>query len=339
MSLMNRIDIIYLLFKHKDDFNINNLLNKDDSTNGFIFETLFQILVIFKCINGINYTSIYDGQLHTLNEIFSIKDFFDKPLHQGNNASDLTIKDSETFIAFSVKYKNKFISDLSGVSKIKAAFEKYDFKNWKIGLVVKDKKLVNPDRKLDLVEKDNHENVIKNKLLFDLADIIKGVNYFNEKYSSIDQINNFIINKRTQLILKVHQQMFYLLLIKTNGNCCLSNKPRSGKSIIILKYSNYCLQNGMKKILIITAVKGTIDDFKKALNKYTDFENVNYDDQENFKNIDKLFNGIVFCTIQYLKTDYKKKEQLDSLNFDLIFFDECHLGGTTNKTKELLNLI
>lgn len=333
---MKRIDILAELVNKTC---LDELLQREQF--GDIYETIFQILVTLKCIPGIVYTEIYDGELHKLVKVTNFNKLLDIPLHQGGNASDFTIKNGEMTIAFSVKYKNRFVSDHSGVAKIKAAFEKYNYENYKIGLVVKDRSLVNPERKSDQVERDNHEKVIQDNLLFDLDDIKKGLTYFYNRFEgfTVQQIIecfNESFFPRQQLVLKIHQNMELLKLIKyTNQLQLLHNKPRSGKSIILLKFAEHLLKNGSKRVLIITSVKATIDSFIKLLDCYTDFINIKYNTQEDFKIIDTSFCGIVFCTIQYLKVN-DKKEYLNRLQFDYIFFDECHIGGITDLTKQLL---
>ena len=48
----------------------------DERRQGWIFETLCQILIILKCIENINYTEIYDGQLQNLKQIKNINTWF-----------------------------------------------------------------------------------------------------------------------------------------------------------------------------------------------------------------------------------------------------------------------
>ena len=340
-SKINRIDILYMLFElrnRQSDDPLSLILDKDASTNGKIYETIFIILVLFKCIPGINYTKIYDGTLDKMKEIVSIKKFLNKPLSQGNNICDLIINNNETIIAFSVKYR-PFDSRNSDIEIIENEINNYSISNWKIGFVTKDKNSIVISRIHSESSKRNFLKIMNDNLLFDVSDIKIGIKHFYEKFKSIEEIDSFIINKRKQLILKVHQAMFIKLLIESDGDCCLSNKPRSGKSIIILKYVEHLLKGGIKnKILILTSIKGTIDSFKNDLDTYTDFEGIYYDDQDNFKNIDNLFHGIFFSTIQFFKTDSKKLSDLKKINFDLIVFDECHLGGTTIKSKKILKV-
>jgi hypothetical protein len=120
----------------------------------------------------------------------------------------------------------------------------------------------------------------------------------------------------------------------------ISHKPRSGKSITILNICNWLLQNGHKKILIMTSVPSTIDSFINDLNLFIDFKDIKYKKQDEFNNVHNEFNGIIFCSVQYLKVDpIKKKKYLKNINFDTMIIDECHMGSSTEKTQtEILNV-
>ena len=83
---------------------------------------------------------------------------------------------------------------------------------------------------------------------------------------------------------------------------CLNHKPRSGKTIIMLLYAMYLLENGHKRVLIMTSVPETIDSFIEELNKYYEFKDINYKEQTEFMEVDEDYTGIVFCSVQYLKT-------------------------------------
>ena len=104
------------------------------------------------------------------------------------------------------------------------------------------------------------------------------------------------------------------------------------------KYILKNLQNGSKKILIMTAVPDTIISFKDTLNKYIEFDGIKYIQQGDFitKTSTKTSTkyNIVFCSLQYFKAGDKaaKKQALIDHNFDAIIMDECHLGGAMSCT-------
>ena len=329
----------------------------DERRQGWIFETLCQILIILKCIENINYTEIYDGQLQNLKEIKNITNLLKVKVDGGgNNIVDMVIKQESTLILFTIKYKKKYSE--TDVSKIDNTITKQNITNdYKIGLFVKDNEVViNHKYKNKLnIDKQIHDKIIENGLLFDEKNIIKALDVFCQRFSNntldinefIDFINaEYLLSPRHQLIKKLHQKMTEIKFIKsfmTNKHkmWCIAHKPRSGKSITMLLLCKYLLENGYKKILIMTSVPATINSFINDLEKYIDFKNINFKLQEEFDTIDETFNGIVFCSVQYLKIDgkSKKKELLKKMGFDAIITDEAHQGSSTDKTKtEILDI-
>lgn len=132
--------------------------------------------------------------------------------------------------------------------------------------------------------------------------------------------------------------MKFILNIKQKLHL-ISHKPRSGKSITILNICKYLLENGTNKILIMTSVPATIKSFIDDLDKYIDFKDIKYKCQEEFKNIEDNFKGIVFCSVQYLKTGAnKKKAYLKNIGFNVMVIDECHMGSTKNTENNILNV-
>ena len=336
----------------------------DERRQGWLFETLCQILIILKCIENINYTEIYDGQLQNLKQMKNINSLLKVKVDGGgNNIVDMAIKQGTTFVLFTIKYKNKYSE--TDVSKIDNTITKQNITDdYKIGLVVKDKEVVIKHKyknKLN-IDKQIHDKIIENDLLFDEKDVIKGLDVFCQRFSNhsqpsashvlsidgfIDFINaEYLLSPRQQLTKKLHQKMTELKFIKsflTNKHkmWCIAHKPRSGKSITMLLICKYLLEHGYKKILIMTSVPATINSFMNDLEKYIDFKNINYKLQEEFDTIDETFNGVVFCSVQYLKIDgkSKKKDLLKKMGFDAIITDEAHQGSSTDKTKtEILDL-
>ena len=328
----------------------------DERRQGWIFETLCQILIILKCIENINYTEIYDGQLQNLKKIKNITSLLKVKVDGGgNNIVDMAIKEGTTLVLFTIKYKNKYSE--TDVSKIDNTITKQNITDdYKIGLVVKDKEVVIKHKyknKLN-IDKQIHDKIIENGLLFDEKDIIKALDVFCQRFTNVLSIDEFIdfinaeylLSPRQQLTKKLHQKMTEIKFVKsflTNKHkmWCIAHKPRSGKSITMLLICKYLLEQGYKKILIMTSVPATINSFMNDLEKYIDFKNINYKLQEEFDTIDETFNGIVFCSVQYLKIDgkSKKKDLLKKMGFDAIITDEAHQGSSTDKTKtEILDV-
>jgi len=329
----------------------------DERRQGWIFETLCQILICLKCMENINYTEIYYGQLQNLKQIKNIKSLLKVKVDGGgNNIIDMAIKKETTLVLLTIKYKNKYSE--TDVSKIDNTITKQNITDdYKIGLVVKDKEVVIKHKyknKLN-IDKQIHDKIIENGLLFDKKDIIKALDVFCQRFTNVLSIDEFIdfinaeylLSPRQQLTKKLHQKMTEIKFVKSflenkHKMWCIAHKPRSGKSITILLICKYLLEHGYKKILIMTSVPATINSFMNDLEKYIDFKNINYKLQEEFDTTDDTFNGIVFCSVQYLKIDGKsktKKELLKKMGFDAIITDEAHQGSSTDKTKtEILDV-
>jgi len=322
----------------------------DERKQGFIFESLCQILIILKCIISLNYTEVCYGTMENLKKMTTVNHLLKTKIEGGgNNISDITIKHNDTVMPFSIKYKNKYGE--TDVSKIDNTIKSHSlFSVYNIGLFVKDKNLIKNHKyknKLN-IDKQLHDTIIKNGLLFDSEDIINALNVFCDRFEHNDlTVNDFIdfidceylCSPREQLRKKLHQQMTKLKFIrslkKNNKMWCISHKPRSGKSITILSICKYLLEKtGVSKILIITSVPSTIASFIDDLDKYIDFKDIHYYSQEQFDDIPDGFNGLVFCSTQYLKVNGTvKQESLKRIGFEAIIIDEAHQGSCTEMTQ------
>ena len=328
---------------------------------GWIYESLFQILVVLKCIEGISYTYICDGQLQNLIGMKNIIPLMKTKVEGGgNNIIDLAIKYNDTTIVFTVKYKNKYCE--TDVCKIHNTITSQQLlgKVFKIAVLVKDKKYIENHKYKNEknIDKEILDRIRKDGLLFDEADIIRGLDVFCNRFSDnvmdiddfVEHINSEYLNcPRQQLIEMLHQDMtlrkfiniFELAKATMNGNLtdvqkyCISQMPRSGKSILMLLIAKYLLsQSGYKRILLMTSVCSTIKSFVQDLNKWIEFKGIQYREQTDFDTIDDDYEGIVFCSCQFLKIDGKtnKTELLKQLHFDAMIIDEAHLGSSTEKT-------
>lgn len=349
--LMNILILIKKELTGKEIFDA--IMKEGKKTNeqrrqGWIFESLCVILIFLKCIIG--YDEIYQGQLQNLKKINNINSLLKVKVDGGgNNIVDMVIKQGRTIVVFSFKFKNKYSE--TDVSKIEHTITSQKITDdYKIGLVVKDKELVrNHTYKNELnIDKQIHDKIIKNELLFDETDIIKGLDVLCERFSTnilnidefIDMINaEYLLSPRQKLVKKLHQKMTELNFINSflkdkHKMWCIAHKPRSGKSILLLSIAKYLLEHGYSRILIMTPVPATINSFIEDLDKWIDFKDIQYKLQDEFDTIDDTFKGIVFCSSEYLKINkIQKKEHLKRIGFDAIFMDESHLGGSTDKTK------
>ena len=349
--------------KGKNLFNLlinenENISNTIKTKNGWVYETICQLVILLKCIDNLHYTEIYYGQLQCLKLIKNINNLLQTQVNGGgNNIADMVIKQGDMTTIFSVKYNDEYKE--TDVSKIDNTMSNTQniITNYNIGLFCKNKELYETHKfkNKQNIDKLLIDKIILNNLLFDKLDIIKALDVFCERFTYnsltinefVDFINkDYLLSPRQQLTKKLHQQMTQLKImrsINTNKNkqWCISHKPRSGKSITMLSISKQLLEEEVcKKILIMTAVPATINSFVDDLDKYIDFKDIQYKLQYDMKLLDSSFNGIMFCSTEYLKTNtVKKKDYLKKINFDAIIMDECHLGGSTDKTKtEILDV-
>ena len=354
-SLYKREDVLKSILSNiclsgHDKFKLIMDSTSSDSKRGYLFESICELLIITKCMEGINYNEIKAGEYPSINSLKNIRDVLRKNISsKEGGVSDILIKINEHIVPFSIKYKNNFLPSSSDISHIDNTFKK---EKYKIGLIVKDKKLVlnHTYTNKQSIHKILHDKVITDNLLFDEEDVIKGIKVFTNKFKKYENnIKAFyeVINKdylnshRKQLVLKLHQKLAFLKFVNNikNNECkhIIAHKPRSGKSILMLLMSSYLLENNHKRILIMTSVPDTINDFVSALNTYIDFKDIKYKIQkeDDFNCIEEDFTGIVFSSLQFFKKDIKiKTSLLKKLNFDVIFNDECHIGGSTLKTQK-----
>lgn len=347
--------------KGKNLFNllINETENIPDTMkrkNGWVYETVCQIVILLKCIENLHYTEIYDGQLQCLKPIKNIINLLKTKVEGGgNNIADMVIKQGDMLTILTIKYKDKYTE--TDASKIDNTMKSQNIANYNIGLFCKHKEVYETHKfKNSLnIDKQLIDKIIENHLLFDKHDIIKALDVFCERFTYnsltinefVDFVNkDYLLSPRQQLTKKLHQQMTQLKImrsINTNKNkqWCISHKPRSGKSITMLSVSKQLLEEKVcNKVLIMTAVPATINSFVNDLDTYLDFKDISYKLQDDMELLDSSFNGIMFCSTEYLKINTaKKRDYLKKINFDAIIMDECHLGGSTDKTKtEILDV-
>jgi hypothetical protein len=186
----------------------------DERRQGWIFESLCQILIALKCVQGLNYSKILEGQLQNLTQLKNINVLLKIPIAGGgDNIVDLTIMQGSTTIPFSIKYRNKYSE--TDVSKIDNTVTKQALtQDYKIGLFVKNKGLViNHKYHNELnIDKQLHNKIIEDGLLFDEQDIIKALSVFIERFSNdVLSSDDFIefINRSKFFFKRFSFQIFF----------------------------------------------------------------------------------------------------------------------------------
>jgi hypothetical protein len=361
-----RIDVLATMLRNlripgKDMFRLlmtDNANTSDDFTRmGWLYETICQIMIICKCVTGLDYTEIYEGQLHNRKPVKNVLNLLEtKVAGGGRNLVDMILMNQTTLIPITVKYNNAYKE--TDVSKIDHTIQTLGISNnYRIALFVKHSARVREHTYMNHsnIDKILHDKIIENQLLFDSDSIIRAIDVFRGRFSAwakrpvgefVDMLNaDYICSPRKILVKKLHQELalrkFRESISGGNPFRCIAHKPRSGKSITILSMCKYLLETTKtKRILIMTSVPATIQSFISDLNGFVDFRGISYKNQENMENIPAAgFSGVVFCSVQYLKTTTttglkQKKEILKNARFDVIFTDESHQGSSTDKTKD-----
>jgi hypothetical protein len=338
---------------------INNMNTFDEIMNsttnlskcGFLYETIVILCMVVKQLIP-NYEAISDSILSKESMVFknvkSIKELFNKNLYDGNNLSDISVNiPGKGWTPWSVKYKDtKGDSDLVPINTCMETYSTITGEMYSLGYVVKDiSKLTNhhnPGRPEAMViqkaridkhlldEKDvrkaftNFQNILIRKKLTSNSDVIDWIDA------------TYLHTGRVHLHMKFHQILSLYQFIDNvdEGELthCLSHKPRSGKTITMLLMARYLLNNGYKRVLIMTSVPDTINNFIYELDTYYEFKGIKYKEQKDYMSIDDTFTGIALCSVQYLKTQYETKKKGNLLLFDCNIFDECHFHSSNKNT-------
>ena len=340
-----------------------DIINKGNTSKekGFIYEIISITLIISKELidnyNDISLSNIADHP--NLIPIKNIKELYEVSLEQGNNESDITIQCEVSWIPFSIKYKKDEGNKKSNLVELD------DYVNeGPCGYIVKNKESITNHKfnHSKRREKIVIEKVIKNNLLFGEKDIKIAYKRFQNKLksqniSNIDDViewmnEEYLNSKRKNLKYKLHQ-VIAGFQFKNNFKCgelrhVLAHKPRSGKTITLLLYCMILfkrkIKRKIKRILIMTPVPDTLNNFIKELDKYYEFKDIKYKlikKQDDFFNIKGDFEGIIFCSVQFLKHDKKGEKllKLKELNYDVAIFDEGHFHSSNDNTfKKIINI-
>ena len=339
---------------------IQDILNlyPNPSEKGFKFERCADLLIKlrflpvftndkYKHIIG----NINEGKIHFLNDIKKYIETENENSSNKTGISDITLynEDENKYIFISSKFYSKESSVKNyDIQDIKAMIDhnKHIYKKYEIFLLVNDKN--------DLIKKVLHSNKSSNYItkyiqnIIDLPYLEKAFNRMKHYLHNGGNIfDNFIFNKKI-LIHKFHQKLFEIKFFKqrklNNNKFLFGLKPRSGKTFL----TGFILSTDKKNyenfnILIITpAPNETSSQFLEMIENYTDFNDFNTIHLNSSKIIDKLIftNKNIIITSKQLLQIYIHENGIASiknLNFNYIFFDENHYGGTTSLSKSIID--
>ncbi len=357
----NRLEVLQDIAHGKS---MNEIMDTtgNPSTKGFLYEVISIICILMKCIIN-NYTKISDTNIENtplnFQPITSCRQILlDKKINDGDNKADISVNVDDTcWVAYSVKHG--LTQRNSDLQQCRTKLERSQYSGkYSLGLICENKEKLTNHRREGNCENEVLNIAKRDGYLFDKQDIqiayrkvqkILQQHTFTSPEDIIDWIDrNYLNTGREHLKLWFHQEMALQQFIMNNASLihCLYHKPRAGKTITMLLYAKYLLEEKeYKRILIMTSIPGTIDSFIKELNKYYEYMNIKYKKQDNFMDINEDFTGIGFCSVQYLKAGNKKdkkenqllKQKKEKLKlFDCNIFDECHFHSSNKNTYDTI---
>ncbi len=281
----------------------------------------------------------------SLKEVYNTKDFFIKndiqiKLKDKGDISDLTFKKKkELLITSSKDLKNMKLSnlDLQDIDNILNS-ETYKNYNGNIILVVKNKKDYNNTILNSEKSSKYLVNIINNRVKFvlDQEDLS---NYY--KIFKSNEYNIFS-TKLNCVDLRFHQELaiYKILKYKNEGRTkvLLGHIPRSGKSYTIYGsiLEDFRKNNGKNYLIITTCPNETITQYFSILeNLKRDFNIIRYSKNSLLKE-----NNIIILSKQFLQSKIGDNliKSLTQIKWSICFIDEAHNGGSTEISKNLLNL-
>ena len=347
--------------------NVNDILEEcnNQSTKGFVFERLFDIVIKFGfCDKFENHEHIIDNVNNGKPKILTnFNKYLNEKVISGNlsGCSDITLKNKtdDSYIFISCKYpktdeeqKNKKSIKYYDIQNIIAIASKHKniYKNYKIYIAVPNKKkLLKKASKANISSNYITEHIIENNIL-DLNDLNIYFKRFKEDIiKNIDgDLQNIYLNTKSRLNLRFHQE---LITEKTNNLIKQGNKTflwackcRSGKTMMCGGIINKQFKDKSKlNVLVITpAPSETAPQFTNDLfNKFQDFNEFkihHIEGSKMAKTIKPEKNNIFIMSKQLLQ-NYINDETINvikNLNLDLCIFDESHFSGTTDLSKNII---
>ena len=261
------------------------------------------------------------------------------------------MKDKSIIASTSKNLSNYHINDLD----IRDIFHIYETKyksndfSLKLCIVIRNK-----DDIYKLCKNADHTSsdlvsIITNKstVIIDYNDLFIIFKTFIYNFKNVN-INELIKINKSKIILKYHQIVSIYRtnkILQSYNECLWCHIARSGKSYII---AGYILEDCINKrenhnyLIITTAPKETINQYKEIFANYYDFNDFNIINQDTIKKPKITNKNIIICSKQFLQSKDDKKTKkikwLADLNIDIRFIDESHNGGTTEIAKSTFDM-
>lgn len=307
--------------------------------------------------------------------ITSLKNYIENNSFVSGNSggvSDITLynKNTDTYVFITSKFfKDDESKDVKSydIQNIVSVIEdnKEIYKNFEILLLAKDKTTILKKASNSNSSSNYISKYISNDKIIDLTDLEKAFQNFKEKMVSIDidSIDSIFMKNQLYLNLRFHQELiirktFNEIKHKNSKNILWGCKPRSGKTYMVgglIKEQEK--EHETFNVLVITpAPTETSPQFVDDLFlKFLDFRNFkihNIKSGHDLENIENNNNKNIIIVSKQLMQNYidnlnkvskdsniKLKSMnttLKSFNFNYIFFDENHYGGTTDISKSII---
>jgi hypothetical protein len=337
-----------------DETNFRLFLTSDKWSGKDKLESVFRLFAYLNLFEQFNDYKICDGNytINTITENNNITKLFEKELNDKGDKSDLTLIKDKTIIASTCKnLSNYHINDLD-IRDIFHIYEtKYKSNDFNLNLCIV---IRNKDDIYNLCKNADHTSsdlvsIITNKstVIIDYNDLFIIFKTFIYNFKNVN-INELIKINKSKIILKYHQIVSIYRtnkILQSYNECLWCHIARSGKSYII---AGYILEDCINEkeshnyLIITTAPKETINQYKEIFANYYDFNDFNIINQDTIKKPKITNKNIIICSKQFLQSKDDKKTKrikwLADLNINIRFIDESHNGGTTEIAKSTFDM-
>ena len=330
-----------------------------------LFQSLECILQDWRpCSGNLNLEDI--ELMSNIKELFENEDGSHVKIRQGGDSSDHTMinrSNDKRIMGTTSKSLKKIQSGKLDILQLKNYLKKQEKKGYQISycIVISCKKEL--EKMKDRMRKTSGDikEILdrEDTIVVDITDLLDAFSVFNHEFSGIT-LNQLYGIKRTPMIHKCYQGMSLQKLIYNirNGHkrLILGLICRSGKTYIMGGLVDFITRGEpdhlslKKNYMIITAAPGeTIQQYKELFRQYSQFENVKVhelngktaEDMKKTINFNEV--NVIICSDMYLKNttsvEYNEELEKDKKAFKkmkwlkdqcgVIFYDECHKGGTT----------
>jgi hypothetical protein len=323
-------------------------------------ESLLRLFAGLGLIEKLNKYSVC-GRNFNLGEIVKHRTyndiFFDEKkrairLNDSGNASDLTCvskTNNKHILLTTSKNLKKYNVGSLDIDKILTNFRPYEENDYKMSLCIciRDIKIYNEmkERTHKTSEQLNIYLRKEDTIVIDWKDLEQAYCKFKDIFKM--ELSDIINSNKMVMKPKMHQELGAVktLRMKNEGKTKIlwGHIQRSGKSYIMC---NTIIKDSIDKrqcnyLVITTAPNETIEQQLNVFDclQLSDFNVVLLNGDNKTPILSEK--NIILCSIHFLKLKINKSNMikwLSNMNFDMIFMDESHYGGTTDKAKKVMDI-